>query len=234
MILGLKNLLDTPGGRDIHGNMNVKTTKTEFPSNPSLAWMPPHYVIGFLNEQKKLRKKINPRMLSHWVKVSLGESAKPADGRGSSRMFSIKDVTIMALGITLSDSDYLGLSPHKVRVCCDAVRTAWEKLFPEPFVQYYAPVGDTDPAQQEPTKYLFAANIVRDEFEGRRLEASAQVPVNVPNSMVSPGFRAWIIEESELIRLMCQPKPTVLMNMTEFLLNEVVRMGLYYENHLPK
>lgn len=78
------------------------------------------------------RKEISRRMLSHVVHSTIGESAVPADGRGSKRTFSVQDVALIIVGMDLLD---LGLPPGRVRTCVEAVREAWPELIPRDFVE---------------------------------------------------------------------------------------------------
>ena len=72
---------------------------------------------------------LHPRIVSTMVLRYLGEATVPAKGRGSSRVFSIKDLVLVALGMKL---DELGFPSYVVRSCVDAARSNWDAAFPGP------------------------------------------------------------------------------------------------------
>jgi hypothetical protein len=77
-------------------------------------------------------RNLSKRMMSHVVTTTIRETSVPADGRGSKRILSFKDLVLVLKGLQLAD---LGLSSDRVLVCVDAIRTSWDEVFPPSAVE---------------------------------------------------------------------------------------------------
>jgi hypothetical protein len=138
------------------------TPKRPLP-NPEDPVIAPGQAVKFLDFLTDGRVQTSPRMLSHYVKTTIGETAKPADGRGTTRTFSVKDVVVMATTVRLSTD--LGLSPVKVRAAGEIIAThAWPKVFPDDFRPFLDDSGRWTTKPGTRNLFLIGFWLMPDEF----------------------------------------------------------------------
>lgn len=70
-------------------------------------------------------KQVSKRMLSHYVRTTIGQTSSPAQGRGTVQLSSPKDVALILSGMDLAE---LGLGPTQVKKCVSVLKRAWPKL----------------------------------------------------------------------------------------------------------
>jgi hypothetical protein len=79
---------------------------------------------------------LEPKTVSGWLGLPgsqlpretakiIGQPAQPARKKGSSAKYSFQDATLMKLGRTLME---LGITPHRVRTCIEAVRKHYHNI----------------------------------------------------------------------------------------------------------
>jgi len=155
-------------------------------------WITPAFAVKAIPAILRVKGEMSLRMLTHWVKVTIGEPTIPSEGRGSTRGFSLKDICLMIIGMNLAKQ--IGFSHERTRACVLAVRDAWDTLLPGPYESVMHPNGAVTMYDRSHCKFLvaeerfahyFEASIVPDQELDFYVIGAAENPVVVLNITTS-------------------------------------------------
>jgi hypothetical protein len=126
-------------------------------------WITPAFAAKAIPAILRLKGEMSLRMLTHWVKVTIGEPTIPSEGRGSTRGFSLMDICLMIIGMRLAKQ--IGFDHQQTRTCVLGVRDAWKTLLPGPYESVLRPDGSFFPCERSQCKFLVAEERAPHYFE---------------------------------------------------------------------
>lgn len=90
---------------------------------------PATILLAFVRQHGEI---VDKRLLAHKVGLTIGAPTTPARGKGSSALYSCKDLALMLAG---NDIHKLSVPPDHVRICVNTMRDGWNDIFETPFVE---------------------------------------------------------------------------------------------------